>query len=222
MDAWSIAASPRSLHKLPDEVRRDRGARCAVGYYHVGTFKPIHPARNTAMKRLDAVTRIHAWTYGLALTFAGFGIAFPFRADLIAAVREYSSPLGIAVLCVLGTVVSGVVHEAVHAAGFMLGARVPISKIAFGWRTTPALQLYMCVNVPVALGGFRLGMLAPAVLVGLVPVLVGASIASPLLVVVGASNLAGCGNDLAVVLSTLRLSAKSKIEMDLEGFSVVE
>ncbi len=172
------------------------------------------------MSQLPSVTRMQAWAYGLFLAGGACALASPFRGDLVQALRADASPLLAAILYISAAVVSLFIHEMVHAAGFLLCGGVPFSRIEFGWRTVPAFQLYTCVRAPVTLWGFRFGMLFPSLLLGFMPVLVGIGFDSPVFVALGVSNLAGCGNDLGVVLASVGLRSGTRIEMNGVGFDV--
>lgn len=170
---------------------------------------------------LKPVTRLQAWSYGLAVAGCGVVAALPFRLQLLASLKQDPHVVRSLILFAAGSFASLFIHEAMHAVGFVAGG-VPSRRLKFGWRVDPAPQLVTVVYAPVILHRFWVGMLFPAIVLGILPVGIGIVANAPLLVAMGVANLSGCGNDLAVCLATRDLSLKHAIEMDGERFVVRE
>jgi hypothetical protein len=94
------------------------------------------------------------------------------------------------------TLVLVVVHELLHAVGFLLFARVHWTQIKFGvlWK---ALMPYAHCKVPVPIRAYRLAIALPIVILGIIPTVIGLAIGSALLTLYGAfMTAAGLGDVL--------------------------
>jgi hypothetical protein len=91
-----------------------------------------------------------------------------------------------------------VMHELLHAAGFILLGRVQRSAIRFGfqWKTvTP----YAHCSVPVAAGQYRMAVALPGLLLGLVPCIIAVTIGSGWLLIWGVLMSMAAGGDVAIL-----------------------
>ncbi len=91
-----------------------------------------------------------------------------------------------------------VAHEAVHAIGWILFAGVPSQKIRFGiaWKT---LSPYAHSTVAMRAGGYRIGVILPLIITGIIPAIIGTVTNAPWLTVSGAILVSGAVGDLMVL-----------------------
>lgn len=101
-------------------------------------------------------------------------------------------------LGVLALIVLIVVHEATHALGWILFAGVPPRQIRFGfaWKT---LSPYAHAQVAMPVGGYRIGVVLPLIVTGILPVVIGTLSNSGWLTATGAMLVSAAVGDLAVL-----------------------
>ncbi len=101
-------------------------------------------------------------------------------------------------------------HEGIHGIGWWLFGRVPIQHLTFGfqWKT---LSPYCHAKAPMTVQGYRLGVILPALITGLLPLLVGTFSGDGLWAMLGAMLLAGAVGDFYVVWITRAIPADSKV-----------
>jgi hypothetical protein len=92
-----------------------------------------------------------------------------------------------------------VMHELLHAIGFMLAGKVPLSSISFGvlWK---ALAPYAHCHASMTVSAYRVSVALPGVVLGLIPGLLGVVFDSELLALMGALMTGAAGGDLAILL----------------------
>ena len=95
-------------------------------------------------------------------------------------------------------VVSIVVHEALHAVGFIAAGRVPRSAVRFGL-DRKTLSPFAGCRVPLRAGAYRVSVLLPALVLGVVPTVAGLAAGVAWLTLWGAFMLLAAGGDFAVV-----------------------
>ncbi|MGF1504127.1 MAG: DUF3267 domain-containing protein [Anaerolineae bacterium] len=93
-------------------------------------------------------------------------------------------------------IASIVVHELLHAAGWIAFGGVSFDKMKFGFKS---LTPYAHSQAPMPAGGYRIGTALPGLALGLVPLLVSLLIGSGVLAVYGAVMLAAASGDLMVL-----------------------
>lgn len=91
-----------------------------------------------------------------------------------------------------------IAHEATHALGWILFARVPPSAIRFGiaWKT---LTPYAHSTVPMLASGYRVGVILPLIFTGILPLIIGTLANLGWLSAAGAILISGAVGDLLVL-----------------------
>lgn len=131
------------------------------------------------------------------LPVAGAIVYFPFAA------RWGPAPLGeafaIPLIRSLPVLVAGiVVHELIHAIGFLTAGRAPRSHVRVGLNRR-TLTPYASCSAPISTTGYRIAALLPAGVLGLVPAAAAVLTGSGALAVFGFAMLALAGGDVALV-----------------------
>ena len=113
------------------------------------------------------------------------------------------------VLIVAALALSVVAHEGLHAAGWLIFGRVPRSEIELGVRhATP----YAHTTAVVAAGSYRVGIVLPALLLGVLPALLSWLTGSSALMVYGAFMLAAAAGDVLVLWLIRDVPAKRLVQ----------
>ena len=116
-----------------------------------------------------------------------------------------------------------VAHEAVHALGWMLFAGVAPKDIRFGiaWKT---LSPYAHSMVAMAAGGYRVGVVLPLIVTGILPVVIGTVTNMGWLTIAGAILVSGAVGDLIVlwIIRSIPASAQVIDHPENAGCYVVE
>ena len=127
------------------------------------------------------------------------------------------------VLGLVAVVLLVVAHEAVHALGWILFAGVKPKDIQFGiaWKT---LSPYAHSMVAMPAGGYRVGVVLPLIITGIVPVVIGIGLNLGWLTAAGAILVSGAVGDLFVlrVIKDIPASALVIDHPDNAGCYVVE
>ncbi|MGQ9888531.1 MAG: DUF3267 domain-containing protein [Aggregatilineales bacterium] len=105
-------------------------------------------------------------------------------------------------LALLGFALLIVAHELVHAIGWVVFGRLPLSAIRFGV-DRKTLSPYACALLPMPAGAYRVGAALPLLVTGVVPWLLALLTGSGALAVVSALLISGAVGDL-LVLSVIR------------------
>ena len=118
---------------------------------------------------------------------------------------------------------SAVVHELIHALGWISLAKLPWRSVSVR-RTLRVMGLVVCANTAMPVPAFRLSTLLPAVILGGGSVATGLVSGRGLLVLWGNFFLLECYSDLTVLLATARLPAAAKVREypDQLGCAVTE
>jgi hypothetical protein len=134
----------------------------------------------------------------LAVALAG-AVLFPFL--LLWGSNPLQALRAVAPLTLLAVfIVSVALHELVHALGWYLASSMPRPHIKFGinWRV---LMPYAHATQPLCARTYRLGVVAPGLLLGALPAIVGLSVGSVTLAMWAAAMLAIAAGDLLVIAS---------------------
>jgi Putative zincin peptidase len=135
-----------------------------------------------------------AWLPVSALLALG-PFAFLWGSDRIASAIPAATDLRLA-LPVL--IVSVLLHEALHALGFLAFGHVPRSAVRVGFQRR-TLTPYASCTVPVPARVYRLAALLPGVVLGGLPILAGWGLGSGASVLYGWAMVAIAGGDLAAI-----------------------
>ena len=113
-------------------------------------------------------------------------------------------------LGVLAVIILLLAHEATHALGWMLFAGVPPRSIRFGfaWRT---LSPYAHALVPMPAAGYRIGVMLPLIVTGILPVLAGTVANLGWLTGAGAVLVSGAVGDLFVLWVIRHVSGEARV-----------
>lgn len=100
-------------------------------------------------------------------------------------------------------IVATVLHELIHGLTWSIFTEKRWGSISFGiiWS---ALTPYCTCNEPLSKKQYILGSIAPTVILGLVPMLLGLAFASPFLFLVGAVMYLGGGGDMTIILKIFK------------------
>jgi hypothetical protein len=107
------------------------------------------------------------------------------------------------------------VHEALHAAGFLLVGRVPRDSVRFGVHARTLTPFAGCA-APMAARAYRIAALLPAAVLGVVPAAWGLAAGDAAATLWGAFMLASAGGDFAVIRAMRGIPARARV-LDLEG-----
>lgn len=107
------------------------------------------------------------------------------------------------------SIIAGTVaHEGIHGLGWALAGRLPLSTVRYGfhWKTvTP----YAHLTVPIASRAYRVGVVLPGILVGLVPAAAGYAFSSAPLVWFGGLFTGAAAGDLLGLWAIRRIPAET-------------
>ena len=96
----------------------------------------------------------------------------------------------------LPLVLSGVVvHEGMHAIGWMLAARLPMNTMKFGF-SVKTLTPYAHCKVPIGASAYRIGVILPALVLGIVPAIAGIAAHNGTAMLFGALFLSSASGDM--------------------------
>ena len=94
--------------------------------------------------------------------------------------------------------ISVVIHEGLHAVGFRFAGGVPLSRIKFGFNWKGMVPYAHCQE-PLRTSAYRLAVLLPGLLLGIIPGLLGVALRLPILVMWATLMLLAAGGDAAVL-----------------------
>jgi len=158
--------------------------------------------RPLAVPARSAVVKLAAWSVlGMFLYLLAFAKLHPdVHTDLLSA---GGAMIGAAVLASL------LAHELLHAAGFLL-AGVPASEIRFGIERR-TLSPYAHTPAQMPARGYRLALMAPGVILGVLPAAAGLITGSNLLAALGMFQLIGATGDMYVLWLMRKLPADALV-----------
>lgn len=167
----------------------------------------VPPGARDVSIPLDALLR-RALIPTLALLLAPLVVfALLWRADLL---LDAVTSLGSFVLVLLGFVLLVVAHELVHAAGWAVFGRLPLSAIRFGV-DGKTLSPYARALLPMPASAYRVGAALPLLLTGVVPWLLALLTGSGPLAVVSALLISGAVGDLLVLWVIRDVPAQARV-----------
>jgi pimeloyl-ACP methyl ester carboxylesterase len=107
-------------------------------------------------------------------------------------------------------VASIVVHEVIHAVGFMLVGKAPRTAVKFGfsWR---GLAPYAHCKMPMTMYAYRVSTALPGIVLGILPGIAGLIWGNYWLIWYAIFMLAGAGGDLAILLTTRHVPAHALV-----------
>jgi hypothetical protein len=117
-----------------------------------------------------------------------------------------------ALLALLAIAFLIVAHEALHAVGWILFGGVSVKSISFGV-DRKTLSPYAHADVPMPATGYRIAVLLPGIVTGVLPVIIGTLIGHGWLTFVGAFMVTGAVGDL-IVLWAIRAVPNSARVLD--------
>jgi len=101
-------------------------------------------------------------------------------------------------------VASAVIHELLHAIGWTVAGRKPWRTIRFGFHWF-SLSPYAHLTVPMAAGPYRVGVVLPGVVLGLIPAIVALVTGNGVWLAYGLTMILAAGADLVVLVLLLRV-----------------
>ena len=129
--------------------------------------------------------------------------------------REYEiniTLLGL-LLTFLGFILLIVLHEAFHLLGFWLFGKVPWNKMDYGVNLKLGVA-YATTSLPISNRSMKKALLLPFWMTGILPVIIGYMIESPILVLLGAWLIAGAAGDFAMYKELRKIPNDSLIKDD--------
>lgn len=111
----------------------------------------------------------------------------------------------------LFVVVGAVVHEGLHALGWMVAGRIPVRSFRFGvmWRYG---TLYAHCDRPMSMRAYRVGGALPGILTGVAPWVAGLALDHTSLALAGALLTAGAAGDGAVLWASRAVAGATLVE----------
>ncbi len=136
---------------------------------------------------------IPLFLFSFLLVIVSYNLAWG-TASLLRSINEFMR-----VKTLIPLVVSGVLlHEAMHAFGWMMFGRLPVSAMKFGLELK-TLTPYAHCRIPMRASAYRAGVVLPAVVLGILPAAIGIGIHEGTLTLFGALFLgAACGDLLCL------------------------
>ena len=111
-------------------------------------------------------------------------------------------------------------HEILHGIGFSF-SNVNHKNIVYGANLEKGIFYCMCKEL-IGKKGIMVSLMFPFVLIGILTLIIGFLINSPVLIILSLFNIAGCAGDIAMFLSFLFLPGFSYIDLDdCTGFVLV-
>ena len=111
---------------------------------------------------------------------------------------------------ILVVAVSAVIHELIHALGWIAFAKLPWRSLTVR-RTLRVMGFIACTNATMPVPAFRLSTVLPAVILAGGSIATGLAAGQGLFVLWGNFFLLECYSDLTVLLATARLPASAKV-----------
>lgn len=163
---------------------------------------PDRSAKNTAPEgyrdisvAIDDIARSVLW---LALALLILPVVAFFIVHSRDQWNETVSASALLIVVIPGMLVSIVLHEGLHALGWMLFGRVSPRAISFGFDRA-SLSPYAHVEVPMRATPYRIGAVLPLIVLGVLPFVWGMSAANGLAVMYGALMISAAVGDIFVL-----------------------
>ncbi|MCB9421017.1 MAG: DUF3267 domain-containing protein [Ardenticatenaceae bacterium] len=156
---------------------------------------------STAEKEYTDATISFVWANGVAFLIipaavAIFVLPYWLLGGRMAFVGERPSP----VILLLAFVGGIVVHELLHAVGFVVAGKVAVTAVKFGF-SWKGLAPYAHCAEPMRASAYRLSIMLPGLVLGILPGILGVILLSWPLVLWGILMVIAAGGDLAVLLA---------------------
>ncbi|KPK95731.1 hypothetical protein AMJ80_03905 [bacterium SM23_31] len=140
--------------------------------------------------------------------------------DIVTAI--YNSNLHFTVI-IPAIIILAVLHELLHAAGWMLNSDAGWKDIKFGvvWKL---LTPYVHLRIPISAHGHRISIALPGIVLGIIPALSGIIFGSGVIAFIGAVMTGASGGDL-IVFWMMRSIPPSKMVQDhptKAGFTLID
>lgn len=97
-----------------------------------------------------------------------------------------------------------ILHEVIHAIGFLLSFDVKSSNVVFGMFLEKGIFYCMCKQ-EISKKSILFSLLLPLITIGIITLIVGYIISSPLLVLLSIINISGCAGDIMMWFFMMRL-----------------
>jgi len=111
-------------------------------------------------------------------------------------------------------------HEFLHGIGFSF-SRVNRKNIVYGANLEKGIFYCMCKEL-INKKGIMVSLMFPLILIGILTLIIGFVVDSPILIILSLFNIAGCAGDIAMFISFLFLPDFSYIDLDdCTGFVLV-
>lgn len=146
----------------------------------------------------------------LPLAFLLFWLPYRFAWQAWPFAAFVDRSLGGVVTIVLVLVLSVVVHELLHAAGFWLVGGVPWRRIKFGF-SWQGFAPYAHCREPLQTTAYRISVLLPGLFLGVLPGLAGVAVQQPLLVMWATLMLLAAGGDAAVLWAVRQVPSRARV-----------
>jgi len=129
-----------------------------------------------------------------------------------------NSPIEIVLALLAGVFV----HEILHAIGFLLGG-APLSSIRFGY-IPKAMSAHISCSSMIPIAAFRLTILLPTIVLGVIPTALAFITGSLPLVLWSTLMLSACAGDFAMLAAVKKVpsNAKARVHGDLVGCVYVQ
>lgn len=117
--------------------------------------------------------------------------------------------------------ISVVIHEAIHSIGYRMGGAA-WSEIKFGFQWQ-SLMPYAHCKVPLRASAYRLAVMLPGVLLGLIPAVIGIMARLDWLTLYGTAMLAGAVGDVMILALLMPLKADTLVQdhPSKPGFQII-
>ncbi len=116
------------------------------------------------------------------------------------------------VIISLGYCVHIPIHEGLHALSGILFAKVPLKDISFGI-VKEQMMFYCHVEKPMPARLYRIVLITPFVVLGLIPLCIVTVLGSPFLVLLFAMCISGCAGDIVMFIETYKYD-KNQLLLD--------
>jgi hypothetical protein len=144
----------------------------------------------------------------LAFPAAALAVIVPFM--IMHGPISFRSRPGTIWIYIIAFLLSIVVHEALHAFGFIVFARAPRSSVHFGIDRKTLTPFAGC-KTPVRATGYRIACLLPAIVLGAIPSGVALISGNGPLAIFGAFMIATAGGDFAAVIAMRKVPGEALV-----------
>lgn len=114
-------------------------------------------------------------------------------------------------LVLLGVFILLIIHEATHALGWIIFGGTDPKTIRFGV-DLKTLSPYAHTHAPMPVSGYRIGVILPLIVTGILPVLIGTLTANPILTTAGAVLVSGAVGDVLVLWAIRHVPSNRRVQ----------